>query len=60
MQGSITKNVGKKGVTWTARVDLPPEAVTGKRRQAQDTQDQAGSAGLAYTDHPRAADRRLH
>lgn len=33
MQGSIQKRVGKRGVTWTALVDLPRDPVTGKRRQ---------------------------
>ena len=33
MQGSIQKRVGKRGVTWTAVVDLPPDPLTGKRRQ---------------------------
>lgn len=33
MQGSIKKRVGKRGVTWTAVVDLPPDPITGKRRQ---------------------------
>jgi integrase len=33
VQGSIQKRVGKRGVTWTAVVDMPPDPVTGKRRQ---------------------------
>lgn len=33
MKGSITKRVGKRGVTWQVVVDLPPDPVTGKRRQ---------------------------
>src|ERR1700720_827870 len=35
MQGSIRKRVGKKGITWTAVVDLPPDPLTGKRRQTR-------------------------
>ena len=33
MHGSIQKRVGKRGVTWTAVVDLPRDPVSGKRRQ---------------------------
>jgi integrase len=33
MQGSIQKRVGKRGIVWTAVVDLPRDPVTGKRRQ---------------------------
>ena len=33
MQGSIQKRVGKRGVTWTVVVDMPPDPATGKRRQ---------------------------
>lgn len=35
MQGSIKKRTGKHGTTWTAVVDLPPDPVTGKRRQTR-------------------------
>lgn len=33
MRGSIQKRVGTRGTTWYAVVDLPPDPVTGKRRQ---------------------------
>jgi integrase len=33
MRGSIQKHVGKRGVSWYAVVDLPPDPATGKRRQ---------------------------
>ena len=33
MQGSIQKRVGKRGVTWTAVVNLGRDPVTGKRKQ---------------------------
>lgn len=33
MRGSITKSVGKRGISWYATVELPPDPVTGKRRQ---------------------------
>lgn len=33
MQGSIQKRVGKRGTTWTAVVDMPPDPATGRRRQ---------------------------
>jgi integrase len=33
MQGSIQKRVGKRGVTWTAIVDLGRDPVTGNRKQ---------------------------
>lgn len=33
MRAYITKRVGKRGTTWYGRIDLPPDAATGKRRQ---------------------------
>jgi integrase len=33
MQGSIQKRIGKRGVTWTVVADMPPDPVTGRRRQ---------------------------
>ncbi len=33
MRGSIQKRVGPRGTAWYAVVDLPPDPVTGKRRQ---------------------------
>ena len=33
MQGSIQKHVGKRGTSWYATIDLPPDSITGKRRQ---------------------------
>ncbi len=33
MRGSIKKRVGPRGTAWYAVVDLPPDPVTGKRRQ---------------------------
>ena len=33
MQGSIQKRFGKRGIVWTAVIDLPRDPVTGKRRQ---------------------------
>ena len=39
MRGSIRKREGKRGITWQARVDLPPNPATGKRRQKMLTAD---------------------
>src|SRR5713226_7879400 len=37
MQGAIWKRTGKRGVSYTARVDLGTDPVTGKRRQRAET-----------------------
>jgi integrase len=37
MKGQIWKRQGKRGVSYTARVDLGPDPVTGKRRQRAET-----------------------
>lgn len=37
MRGSVTKVIGKNGMSWAGIVDLPPDAVTGKRRQKRVT-----------------------
>jgi integrase len=37
MRGSTEKRVRQKGTVWTARVDLPPDPATGKRRQRRIT-----------------------
>jgi integrase len=37
MKGSISKVAGKNGPSWAGIVDLPPDAVTGKRRQKRVT-----------------------
>jgi integrase len=37
MQGRIQKRVGKRGMVWTAVVDLPRDPVTGKRKQKRIT-----------------------
>jgi integrase len=34
---SIMKNIGVKRITYTVRVDLPPDPATGQRRQRQET-----------------------
>lgn len=37
MKGSVTKVAGKTGTSWAGVVDLPPDPVTGKRRQKRVT-----------------------
>ena len=37
MKGSVTKIAGKTGTSWAGIVDLPPDPVTGKRRQKRVT-----------------------
>src|SRR4051794_24541141 len=37
MKGAIWKRQGKRGVSYTVRVELPPDPVTGKRRQRAET-----------------------
>jgi len=37
MKGSVTKVAGKNGTSWAGIVDLPPDPVTGKRRQKRVT-----------------------
>ncbi|HST06368.1 MAG TPA: site-specific integrase [Chloroflexia bacterium] len=37
MKGNISTKVGKRGTTYTTQIDLPPDPITGKRRQKRIT-----------------------